>query len=345
MKNTIKVIFVIIGTIIGAGFASGQEIYTFFYTYGINGILGLTICSLLLAIIIYKVLIIINKDNTIGNYKDFLEKIIKNKSNKKYFNINFIINTIINIFMLISFYIMIAGFGAYFYQEWQINSLIGCSIIIFLSFFIFMTNVKGVIKVNEILTPILISFIILIGIINFTTLDIKNISDYIMPVKSGSWILSSILYCSYNSILLIPILITLSKYVKNKKNIFQISYISGIIIFVISICVFLMLIRVDTNILELEMPVVYVISKFFVAFKNIYGFIILSSIFTTTISIGVSFLQNTAKNKKRYTQIAIIMCITSLPISKIGFSNLVTLLYPIFGYLGLFQILKILIKK
>lgn len=345
MKNTIKVIFVIIGTIIGAGFASGQEIYTFFYSYGINGIFGLILCSLLLVLIIYKVLIIINKDKKIENYKDFLEKIIKVKSNKKYFNINFIINTIINIFMLISFYIMIAGFGAYFYQEWQINSLIGCSIIIFLSFFIFMTNEKGVIKVNEILTPILILFIILVGIINFASIDIKNISNYIEPIKNEGWILSSILYCSYNSILLIPILITLSKYVKNKKDIFRISYISGIIIFVIAISIFLMLVRVDTNILELEMPIVYVISKFFKNFKNIYGFIILFSIFTTTISIGISFLKNTSKNRRNYTQIAIIMCITSLPISKIGFSNLVTLLYPIFGYLGLLQIFKILIKK
>lgn len=40
MKNTINnilnITFVIIGTIIGAGFASGQEIYTFFNRYGFN---------------------------------------------------------------------------------------------------------------------------------------------------------------------------------------------------------------------------------------------------------------------------------------------------------------------
>ena len=39
--------------------------------------------------------------------------------------------------------------------------------------------------------------------------------------------------------------------------------------------------------------------------------------------------------------IAVIMCITSVLISKIGFSNLVSLLYPIFGYLALVQILKL----
>ena len=34
MKETLKIVFVIIGTLIGAGFASGQEIYVFFYAYG-----------------------------------------------------------------------------------------------------------------------------------------------------------------------------------------------------------------------------------------------------------------------------------------------------------------------
>ena len=346
MKNAIKVICVIIGTIIGAGFASGQEIYTFFYSYGIKGILGLLLCSLLIGIVIYKVLSIIHNEN-IENYKEFLEKIInkQKKSSKKYLNINFIINTIINIFLLISFYIMVAGFGAYFSQELGINSLLGCIIIALLCFFVFTKDVKGVVKANEIITPFLILFMTLIGVLNLKEIDISNIVYSIQANKNFGFALSSILYCSYNSILLIPVLITLKKYVKNKKDIFCISSISGIIIFIISICIFFILTRVDTNILELEMPVVYVISKFFSGFKNIYGFIILASIFTTSISIGISYLQNVSKNKKSYTQIAIIMCITSIPISKIGFSNLVTFIYPIFGYLGLLQILKIMIKK
>lgn len=71
------------------------------------------------------------------------------------------------------------------------------------------------------------------------------------------------------------------------------------------------------------------------------GFIILGSIFTTAISLGTSFLQNTTKTKKSYTQVALIMCITAVLISKVGFSNLVSSLYPIFGYLGLLQIFKL----
>ena len=112
-----------------------------------------------------------------------------------------------------------------------------------------------------------------------------------------------------------------------------------------SILIFLLLSKVDVNIENLEMPAVYVVSNMLKILEYIYGFIILGSIFTTTISLGVSFLQNISKNKKSYTQTALIMCITSVIISKIGFSNLVNMLYPIFGYLGILQIWKILKNK
>lgn len=39
------------------------------------------------------------------------------------------------------------------------------------------------------------------------------------------------------------------------------------------------------------------------------------------------------------------MCITSIIISQFGFSNLINYLYPIFGYLGIVQIVRLLIQK
>ena len=42
-KDIMKIVFVIIGTMIGAGFASGQEMYLFFFSYGLNGIIGILI--------------------------------------------------------------------------------------------------------------------------------------------------------------------------------------------------------------------------------------------------------------------------------------------------------------
>lgn len=335
----LKVVFVIIGTLIGAGFASGQEVYLFFFSYGMEGLIGILISGIIIGFVIYKTLRMV-ETYKVATYKDFLNILISKNSKFKP-----IINAIINIFILITFFIMVAGFGAYFEQELGINSLIGSTILAIATFIIFMTSVKGVVKANELLVPILIGFLIIIGIINLKDLHIFELENYIVKNNQGNFVLNSILYSSYNSILLIPVLLTLKDYIKGKKQIFKIASTSTIIIILLSIIVFLLLIRVDVDITKLEMPAVYVVSNIFNIFKYIYGFIILGSIFTTAISLGTSFLQNIAKNKRSYTQIAVIMCITSVLISKFGFSNLVSLLYPVFGYLGLVQIFKLMITK
>lgn len=339
MKNVLKVVFVIIGTLIGAGFASGQEVYLFFFSYGMKGLIGILISSIISGVVIYSTFNILNKYK-INTYKDFLNILIPKNTKLK-----IIANFIINIFILITFFIMIAGFGAYFEQEIGINRLVGSLILAIITFIVFMTSIKGVVKVNELIVPILIGFIFIIGIISIKNIHILNLENYVIRTNYTNFALSAVLYSSYNSILLIPVLITLNNYVKNKKQIFYISFISAIVTMLLSVIIFLLLVRVDVDISKLEMPVVYVVSNMFKILRYIYGVIILGSIFTTAISLGVSFLQNTAKNKKGYTQISIIMCITSVIISKFGFSNLVSLLYPIFGYLGLIQILRLCVIK
>ena len=139
--NILKVVFVIIGTLIGAGFASGQEIYTFFFSYGIKGILGIIISSTIIGLTIYKTFKIIEKNN-IKNYKEFLDFFKKKKKIKE------LINSIINIFILVSFYVMIAGFGAYLEQEINLNNFIGSSILAILCIILFKTNINVIIIVR-----------------------------------------------------------------------------------------------------------------------------------------------------------------------------------------------------
>ena len=337
MKNIMNVVFVLIGTLIGAGFASGQEINVFFFSHGINGIIGIIISTILMGIIIYKTLKIV-KVNQIDNYKDFIEIILNNVKNDK---IKKLINFVINTFILTTFFIMIAGFGAYFEQELGINSLVGSVILAIITFFIIIKSDKGVVKANKILVPILITSIIIIGILNLKEINILEIRKYIINISSTNWLIDALLYSSYNSILLIPVIITLKNYIENEKEIFTISVIITIIVIILSILVFTILLRIDVNIENLEMPVAYVVSHMPKIFTVFYGIIILGSIFTTSVSLGNSFLQNICKNKNNCPQFAGIMCITSVLVSKIGFSNLVSSLYPIFGYLGILQIYKI----
>ena len=108
-----------------------------------------------------------------------------------------------------------------------------------------------------------------------------------------------------------------------------------------------MLINSNLNIDLIELPIVNIVNNKIE--KYIYSIVIEAAIFTSAISAGYGVLGNlkeeTKNNNKKYRAIIIIMCIFAIPISGIGFGNLVNTLYPIFGILGLFQIGLILRKS
>ena len=338
MKNVLKIVLVIMGTLIGAGFASGREIYLFFGKFGKLGIIGILISGILTGIIIYIALKIINKKD-INNYNDFLEKIdIKNKY------INLLIKNIITIFLLISFYIMVAAFSAYINQNYEIPIYISSIIFAVLTYIIFIKNIQGMIKVNEILVPFLLILILYLGVKNIPYLvETKNVLEN--NINEKGFFLNSILYASYNSIMLIPVLVTMKKYINSKAQIKKISIISSALIIVLSLCIFGLLLRGKYYIQNVEMPLLNITMQFGKIYLYIYSFIIITSIFTTAISAGYSFLENVSKNKKQYKIILIFMSVTSVLVSNIGFSKLVEILYPLFGILGIVQIIFLVRKN
>ena len=328
------ILFSIIGTLIGAGFASGQEIYLFFYRYGLNGIIGLVLCSVLIGIITYKTFLIIHK-NKITTYEEFLSKVFKSKIIIK------ISNIVINAFLLITFYIMLSGFGAYFEQRFQINSIIGTLILAIICFFVLIKDIDGVKKVNSICVPILIILVLTIGFISLKEYSPKQIEI----TFTFNWIIQAFVYSSYNMILVIPVLVSLGKYIKSKKQIRIVSFSTAIIVFSLAISIFSVLVSLNVDYSKIQMPAVYVIDNKYFQFSSIYGIVILLSIFSTAISIGISFLKNITKDKKSFPQIVAIMCITGVIISNFGFSNLVKILFPLFGYLGIVEMMWILKNK
>ncbi len=334
MEEVFSIVLVIIGALVGAGFTSGQEIYSFFYSYGSIGIIGIIITCCLISLMVHKSLKIIYS-NKINSYDEFLNIFIKNEKITK------AISVVINILLLVTFYIMVAGFGAYFEQEIGLKRIIGSSILVIMVTIVFFTSVKGVMKVSEYIVPLLIIFIIIIGGTNLLTI---NSNAEVLCIKKG-WLLSCVIYCSYNIILLIPVLISIRKQITKKENIKYISILCGIFMIIMSLMLYVLLMRANVELASLEMPIVYVIRNFFKSFKTIYAFIILMSIFTTAISIGIGLLQNISNDRRRYTQSVIFMCITSLIVSNFGFSKLVNLMYPFFGYIGIIQLIYIINKK
>lgn len=321
-----NVIFVVIGTLIGAGFASGSEINLFFNRFGITGFFGIFISMFIILFVMYRILSI-NLNIKANSYNEFVYK----KFNNKY--IQLFLKIVIDSFALISFYVMVAGFSSFFSQELNVPKIFGSFIICISSFFIFNKSINAIVKVNTILTPLLLILLLFLG---FRCINI----DYISPSLTvyGDFFTSSILYASYNIIILIPMLISLNKFINNKKSCIIISTISTAIILFLAILISLILFSCNNigNFNDIELPIVFIASKINVYYKYIYGALILIAIFTSSIASGYSFLDNFAT--KHFKYVNFLLCISGIFIGNISFSSLINLLYPIFGFLGIFSL-------
>lgn len=315
----------------------GKEIYIFFSKYGLYGIIGILLSGTILGILTSKVLKIIGKEQEVNTYNEFLFYIFNNKNSKLVVILNYLINT----FLLITFYIMVSGFTAYFKQEYNIPNYMTGIILAILCYVALNNNIDEVVKISAILVPVIILFIISFGLF-----DISNGINQVLEMNfiannfiRGMW--NSIIYSSYNSIILIPVLVTLKKYV-NKKNFYSIGVITSLVVIVLSLFIYIILLKSNIDIIEFDLPIIYIVKQYGSVFKYLYGVVIVISIFTSIISAGYSFLKNSIKNKKKYSKLLKVMCISSIFITNIGFSNLVNTLYPIFGILGIVQIYYIL---
>lgn len=333
------IIFVLIGTFVGAGFASGKEMFNFFTIFNLYSFVSIFVFSLLLFFLIFKC-INIKKNNNLNSYSDFLLYLEKKY---KYFNSKFFL-FIINIFLASSFYIMIIALAALFNYQFNIEKYIVVFISIFICFNIFYNkNIDFIYIINMILMPILILFMLLLCYFN---INIDNIFSVSLTTNNYSILYAitiGLIYFSYNSLLLIPIVFDL-KINYNKSNIsFKISFIYSLIIFILIFFINLLLLCFYSSIYNIELPILYICNNSLKIFLYFYFFIVLSAIFTTMISSGYTFVNNF--KEKNYTLKLLIFLLFSFIFCFFSFSDLINFFYPIFGIIGFIQIFLILFNR
>lgn len=323
----LKIAFVYVATILGAGFATGKELVNFFAKFNNIGILGFTISCILLGLCCISILDTIYKIN-VFTYKQFIYTIF-GKFGKyiEWFNI---------CFLFILFSTMLAGGGETISNVFNINIILSNILFCTIIFISFIFGKKCIINLNTILCPLLIIGCILIGIyLCFETTPVFN--------NNINALISPIIYTSYNSITTISVLFTIKDSIINRKIAIYSGILSGIFIFLIGLFMLIPLIKNYDIIYNSALPILNLIKNENI-FKNIYSFTILIAIFTTAVSNGIT-LENTFKEKYNLngTIIKIGIIILGILFSLMGFSNIVSFIYPIFGIIGIFEILVIII--
>lgn len=326
VKNSLILAFIYIGTIIGAGFASGKELFNFFAKFKQNGIIGFFITSILIGLSFIAILTLIKKSNS-TSYKDFLIEIFGYKIG------SFL--EILNIcFLFILFSSMISAGATIFQDILQVN-FVTCVLVFSLVIFIsLLFNEKAIIIINSILCPTLIIGGAFIGayIYFFATKQTFSISN--------NFVVQSVIYTSYNIITTISVLFGLKHIINDKKTIIIGGILSSIFVFFIGIFLVLSLIYNYNVVVNRPLPIFYII-KNIKYIKEIYLTVILAAIYTTAVANGFAIFKIVDNKFKNKNLIKSIFFIFAMFFAFIGFSNIVGIVYPIFGYLGLFQLIII----
>lgn len=312
----------------------GKEIVTFFTSYYINGIISIFIFCFFMFFVIFKILNI-RLNNNINNYSDFL-LLLKNKYT--FFNHHLFL-MLINIFLGISFYVMMVGLSTLFYYQFGIQKLIVTFIIVLICYQIFKNNDLHFIYIfNSILMPILMIYMLFLSInsIHWNPITFCNSSSHLFYS-----IFQGILYFSYNSLLIIPILFKIE--IKNKKTNFLLALLFSFIIFILTSLVNLLLLTYFLEIKNTDLPILAICNAKNNIYSFFYFFIILSAILTTLFSSGFSFMLNIKEKNKKI--VLFIFLGISFIFNYFSFSTLIDVFYPFFGFVGLIQIFLILCNK
>lgn len=334
-KNWIKIAAIYIGTVIGAGFASGREIVEFFGVYGVKGLWGIYIVGVLFSILGSMLLLKVH-DYKIKSLDELLERLFPKK-------IKVLIDILIIISLYTGFSIMVSGSGALFKENLNLSYNIGIIIMIIFSFIVFLFSLEGFSTVNTILVPLLI-----IGII-FTSLYLSRDGGYDISVlegetltAKGNFITSSILYFGSNSLIIIVVFSSILPLIDSKKTAIMGGMAGGVLLFLLAISLIKPILLYYEEVSNMDIPMLYISSLVGEFYRKMYSIILWIAMFTTALANGFGFIN---KFKIRSKFMIFLFCISSIPIARIGFSNLVSTIYPIFGVLGFIMILLILFTK
>lgn len=334
-KNWIKIASVYVGTVIGAGFASGREVIEFFGVYGIKGIIGMIISGILFSSVGSLLLLKIYKYK-IKSLNELVGELFGDK-------FGFVLDTIIGFSLYTGYSVMLSGSGAIFKEELGLSFNLGIITMVVFTFIVFLFRLEGLSLINSILVPILIVGILFTSIylnvregFNFT-----NIEGITFTTK-GNFITSSLLYFGSNSLLIIIVFSSFLPLIKDKKTAILGGAIGGVILFLLGISILMSMLIYYNEVVQLEVPMLKIGGSIGFWYRKVYAVILWIAIFTTAIANGFGFMNRLSNNKNKLFLTAI-FCLSAIPLAKLGFANLVGIIYPISGLIGIVMMIFILI--
>lgn len=325
-----------LGAVIGAGFASGQEIVQFFVNYGRPGFQGALLAAVLFAAS-GGMLLYIAHEQKMSNYQDILAYLLGKKVGK-------IVDFLLAIFLFLGISTMLSASGAVFYEHLYLSKYWGILLAYLMVVIALAAGKQGLIYSYNLLVPIKIVLLLLIsGYVAIFMGDVQVTASaaYLSPQGQNGWPLASILYVAYNFSLA---MVVLSEYqsVSSKSDGVKGAIEGGLILGLLVILNYGALCKFLPVVMHYQVPMLFVAGHISPAAKYVYTLVLWMGILTTAIANAYGFAQRFSRFTGLSYSLCLVLCMTlALPLATQNFSSLVNKVYPAFGILGILILLAL----
>jgi uncharacterized membrane protein YkvI len=321
-----QVAAVYVGTVVGAGFATGKEIVEFFSRFGFFGLISILMSGYLFIALGSKLMRMAAHIDA-KSYQEFNEYLFGKWPSR-----------VINVFMLFMLLgvsaVMLSGAGAVFEEQLGLPKTAGVFLTIFLSFIVMLVGTKGLYAVNTFVVPLMITFSIILMLFS---VQMPNFMQQLLfiPHADDGWksVIAPFSYVALNLGLSQAVLVPIATEVKDDWTIKWGGILGGAALTIILIASHFTLIMLPN--LELyNIPMAIVMRNLAPFLYGIFVLVIYGEIFTSVIG-NVFGLD---RQLKQYMSIPTMISVTlifvvSYLISLVNYGTLLSYLYPLFGYI------------
>ncbi len=322
-----------VGTVVGAGFASGQEIYRFFSIQGLQGCLGV-ICSIFL----------------LGAFGERVFRIgiaIRPKSYKEFFNFSLgsglagVADLIISVFLIILIGVMFAGCGAIF-EELGLGYWIGILLSSVMVVLVLLKGLPGLIFANLIIVPLMFGGALTVSLYAIQTrcaIPLSKTADL-------NWILAAVQFSSYNLVLAIPVLLSLCQKYPQITHLKLGGWLGSLVLGIMAGLIHWSIIFHLPHLQQSPLPMVDLARLAGNWVYLAYAMVLWCEMLTTLLAdtYGVAQRLAVATGWPFHLWI-LVLTLAGILIGEIGFSNLVSKFYPLFGYFCLVILFFVIVKR
>lgn len=320
MRGILTVAFGYAAAVIGAGFASGQEIVSFFVRYGKNGIIGIIIACAAFAMFSYAVLGVC-AERKIYSYTGFLKVIFKGTF------LRAAAEAAVFVCAAVSMCVMTACAGEVGALSLGLAPIVGAAVFAAACGIVLLMNTRSIMELNSALGAAIITGIIFTCFYILRYREHQTFSGGIPAAVSG------FAYAGYNIVGTGAVLAGMSRFLQHKKDAALASAVSGVILFIMITLLWGVLGIYYGQINLGEIPMLTMALRQNKALGIFYGVMLVAAVLSTGISNGFALVDMARKFLPQKNTVLLIT-LSALAMSGAGFGTLVNTAYKYCGYAG-----------